>query len=917
MRKLFLAAILLSAFNAALGQIAITANVPTSSSLTSEPFLVLVGSTRQINVQISNTSGTTATPCGPSTTPSCVGTVNWSVGTVTGGETVTFTDPTHTAVSSISGAMPTVQVNVGSVAGNCTQTPASGSAGPYTLASSVSFTINAQSVDDPSKTTTFPFLVCGGISGTLANGDDSVIVIPSYQQAYQGQVMTLQSFVVGSVDETGVWSILTQPAVGDGVLSDTTFRDTLFSATVQGLYVIQFKSNATSATNTVEVYVGPDALPSYAATPEGTVPVECSNADTTTFPTDYEVGPGKTYANIEAAPNPSTWTPGTIMRIWNTDTTGISPTTFNEYLNVQNSGTRTQQMRVCGVPDSSGNLPILDAANATAASGNKLYGFGVVVLMPSSHYGYWQTGSAGPSYVSIAGLHLKDANPGNSFTTPGGTSATCPPNYTTSGTSCAWIAGAAGVYLGSGKDITVRGNDLELNTSGIFSAENSNNAWSTVTRRIAALGNHIHKMFWNGLQHGLYLQSFYLLAEGNLIDDPNTAETPGSDLKWRGVEGIFRYNSLGTGAARSADLIENQDACKYEEPATYTSMWALGDTAGPNIIAAYEESAQKDFFYGNLVWGATGDQYQIHYGEDHDGGLCARNGTLYAYNNSFPDAQVVFDNTTSGGYDTFFQPRVTAQNNLIWSPGTSLAIEKYEPLILTGITNFFHTGSMSITTPIVGGNYNGGTAHGWAAGCDYTCKWPLTNPIASTGNTVPTHIYDLTSANYLTGATDPVDPTTLAPTSGSPLIGAGASFSGFMAQLPVRYQYSVNTSALTARVSSSTIGAVEGSPPPVLNSITISPASASVGTGRTQAFTASCTYSGGSVSDCTAGVSWNSSNTAALTIATGGMATGVAVGSANVTASSGAITSNTAAVTVFPVASTTITGMPSQNFIIH
>ena len=174
-------------------QVAITANVPAYQ------YQVLAGSTRQINVNI---------------TGGKLNTVNWSVLSTTGGASATFTTPAGADVSAVSAALPTVQVNIGPTQGNCS---ISGTT-KFTVSSTASVTVQAQSVDDPTKTAKFLFNVCANSPATLANGTSSVIVAPAYQQAYQSQPMTLQSWVTGCVDETGTWSIVSEPSGGNGTL---------------------------------------------------------------------------------------------------------------------------------------------------------------------------------------------------------------------------------------------------------------------------------------------------------------------------------------------------------------------------------------------------------------------------------------------------------------------------------------------------------------------------------------------------------------------------------------------------------------------------------------------------------------------------------------------------------------------------
>jgi len=772
--------LLLSSAVTAVAQVSITANTPAYN------FQVLPGSTRQINVNIAG--GT-------------INRVNWSVLSTTGGAYATLTTPSTTQVSSIASELPTVQVNIGSGAGTCS---ISGSIGAYTVSSTATVTVQAQSVDDTTKTAKFLFNVCAKTT--------NVIVAPAYQQAYKSQHRTIQSWVSGDTDETGTWTIVSQPSNGDGKLADTTNRDADFVATVTGRYTLKYTSTSNSSQSaTAIVYVSPNSMPSYAATPNGTEPRECY-VDPALTGGDYEVGAGKAYTTIQSTPAANQITAGSIIRIWNTDTTGSNPSTYHEYYQVNTSGTPTQPILICGVPDSHGNLPIVDGSNATGQLGVSPYaaaGFGVISTWGGGYgngtpYGYWQGGSAGPSYVDITGLHVRNATPGVTYTPPGGGAAT------------QYITGASCLNIRSGSYLDLSGNDLDTCTNGIFTAENTNSAWAPVTQEITVVGNHVHGSGWAGdsTEHQLYLQSFYMMVQGNRVDQYLSTAT-GSNLKFRGVEGIFRYNYLGlstsgtTGPAREVDLVENQDASNYVTFEQYLSapgqttcaysMWCLGDTAGANVIAANQESAQKDFVYGNILLTAGGAEYQIHYSEDHDGGMAARNGVLYFSNNTMDNAEVIFDTSTSGGYDTYYQPRIMAANNIFWNPG-QIAFNHIESIILTAATNLAKTGTFNIATPIVGGSYNAGTAYGWQSGCDYTCQWPLSNPISA-------HLYGLTSANYLSTATQPYDPTTFVPPSGSAAISAGSAPTGLMAQMPLRWQYSLTTGSLTPRVSPLTIGA--------------------------------------------------------------------------------------------------------------
>ena len=760
-------------------QVGIIANVP------AYPFQVLAGSTRQINVNI--TGGTSNL-------------VNWSVLSTTGGASATFTTPNGMDVSSVGGALPTVQVNIGPTQGNCT---ISGS-GTYKVNSTATVTVQAQSVDDLTKTTSFLFNVCANSPPVLANGTSSVIVVPAYQQAYQSQRMTLQSWVVGCADESGTWSIVGEPSGGNGTLVDTTNRDAVFTASVTGRYTVKYTANCNSGTNTAIVYVSPNPMPSYASTPNGTRPHECF-VDPALTGADFEVGAGKQYATISGTPALTGWAPGTIMRIWNTDTTGTNPSVYYEYYNIQNSGTATQPIIVCGVADSKGNLPTMDGTNAKAQSDVDIAaGGGIITLWPGAgHYGYWQDGAIGPNYVSITGLHLRNGNSAVLYYQPGSTTETN------------WDGFTACVNYRSGSYVDVSGDELDNCSNGLFSDDNDNNAWATITQNLSFMGNHVQQSGDPGdpgSTHQEYGQTFYALFEGNRIDNPS--QYVGDQVKWRGVEGIFRYNYLGDGGQRILDLVDNSDGIAYVTFEQYfaTGLYGYGDTAGANVIAAYQESEQKDFVYGNEMFG-TSAWAQTHYAGDQDvDGLQNRNGILYFYSNTLDNAQVIIDNGFGGaGTNTYFQPRIDARNNILWARtvtwtgNAQMEFAEDASIIFNATTNLMQSGTFTIATPLLGAIWQNGTAEGWPSTCDAACLWPLTVPLN-------THLYGLTAANYLSTTTLPYDATTLVPPSGSAAIGAGTALTGNpLANMPVRWEYSVTTGALIPRVDPLTIGAVDQS----------------------------------------------------------------------------------------------------------
>jgi hypothetical protein len=104
--------------------------------------------------------------------------------------------------------------------------------------------------------------------------------------------------------------------------------------------------------------------------------------------------------------------------------------------------------------------------------------------------------------------------------------------------------------------------------------------------------------------------------------------------------------------------------------------------------------------------------------------------------------------------------------------------------------------------------------------------------------------------------------------------------------------------------------------PATLQSISVTPASASVALGLTQQFTALGTYSTGTTQDLTSDATWFSSNTLVSTVSntvgSRGLATTLATGTAAISAQFSGITSNSATLTVTAPALVSITVLPSN-----
>jgi trimeric autotransporter adhesin len=144
------------------------------------------------------------------------------------------------------------------------------------------------------------------------------------------------------------------------------------------------------------------------------------------------------------------------------------------------------------------------------------------------------------------------------------------------------------------------------------------------------------------------------------------------------------------------------------------------------------------------------------------------------------------------------------------------------------------------------------------------------------------------SATYSDGSTK--DVTTSATWSSSSAAVASVSSGGLVTAL------GAGTANITATLSGVS-GSAALTVAPVLKSISVTPATASLTVSQTQQFTATATYSDGSTKNLSATSTWASSTTASVTISASGLATAVAPGTSTISATVSGV-QGTASVTV-------------------
>ncbi len=648
--------------------------------------------------------------------------------------------------------------------------------GVPSITSATQFVVEASSADDPSKIANVTFNVC--------NPKVQVSIVPAYRTLYAGQLADLQSLVVGSVTTGVTWAITSGPEGGDGVLADTGFRDTVFSASVAGRYGITATSKADQSTvASTTMYVTGNPMP-YPVTKSRTEPVDCS-VDPALSGVTYEVGPSQAYHRLEDVPM-ATLLPGSTIRVHNEDTTGQAPTTYHAAVQITTAGTADQPIRLCGVPDSVGNLPILDGANAVAHAevGGPTVGRALVAVGGNALV------YAGSSYravenVAIEGVHLRNARAGLSVSGDAGTSA--------------WSGAAACVLVQGGHQISVTGVEMEgcarggqsVWMVGQWSGSSLNHLWE---------GNYLHGNGSAGsnLNHQLSLQGWGEVVQFNTIDGM-ASKSAGDNLRSDGVLDVIRYNYLGDGAARTLDLTEVQAGTPYLSFESFLEDAWLGRTTADSV-AAWQEALHAEFVYGNTYVNGS-SAAPIHFGYDGNAGERARKGDLYWYNNTFHQTQcptchgrpwTLFDQSGAGGtYLTQVEfPTVVAFNNIVWTDGgIPFQWNDFDGFIGVGGSNLLPTG-WGLNTK------RSGVGDGWNDDA---------NPAAYQGaSNLALHVTGFDTGDLVTTSTEPFDSATFLLAMAEP---GTSALPAAVCEMPTRFAFLPEFGYAVARSGVRNIGA--------------------------------------------------------------------------------------------------------------
>jgi hypothetical protein len=226
-------------------------------------------------------------------------------------------------------------------------------------------------------------------------------------------------------------------------------------------------------------------------------------------------------------------------------------------------------------------------------------------------------------------------------------------NYTASdGSTRGFMTSSSSVAIVAADNVTVRNCELSDSGMGLFTLSKSETE-ATLVRDILVEGCHI---FGNGavgewLEHNIYMQALGMTVQYNRFGRLRDGSL-GANLKDRSAGTVVRYNYI-EGTQRLLDLVDAQEDA-------------------PDALA--DPRYRQTFVYGNvLISGPQDAASLVHYGGDTVGyEQNFRKGTLYFYNNTIVESAddtdiwntILVDASTNDEH-------VDLRNNVIWSSGTT------------------------------------------------------------------------------------------------------------------------------------------------------------------------------------------------------------------------------------------------------
>jgi hypothetical protein len=333
------------------------------------------------------------------------------------------------------------------------------------------------------------------------------------------------------------------------------------------------------------------------------------------------VGPGKPCLNIGDVPWENAGPGDTVLIYWRQEA-------YKEKWVIAVEGTQEQPFTVRGVPNGSGEMPVIDGRNATTRSSINFWneGRGVVKIGGAN-----QPDVAEPSWIILENLDIRSGRTPYHFTGREGASD--------------YSENAAAVYVETGQNITIRNCVLYDSGNGLFV--------SHATRNILIEGCWIYD---NGIENSIYQHNTYTEAIGIVYQfnylGPLRPGCGGNNLKDRSAGLVVRYNWIESGN-RQLDLVDAEGSDELVNDPGY----------------------RKTHVHGNVLIepDGAGNNQILHYGGDSGEEENYRKGTLYFYNNTVVSTRT--GNTTLFRLSTNDET-CDCRNNIVWTTaaGNHLAL---------------------------------------------------------------------------------------------------------------------------------------------------------------------------------------------------------------------------------------------------
>jgi hypothetical protein len=361
----------------------------------------------------------------------------------------------------------------------------------------------------------------------------------------------------------------------------------------------------------------------------------------------FEVGPGKTFANVGDVPWESLNAGDTVLIYYRA-------TPYKEKFVLSRVGTPSAPITVRGVPGPLGELPVLDGNGATTRAQLDYYSRSRgVIKIGGSTVPFADGVTVMPQWITIENLDIRSARPPYSFTGPSGAVESYPNNAST-------------IYLEFGENITVRNCVLHDSGNGFFAYSSD----TIATRDVLVEGNYIYDNGNDGsiFEHNSYTEALGITFQYNHFG-PLRAGAGGNNLKDRSAGLVVRYNWI-EGGNRQLDLVHAEDSSILRNDPRYRSTFVYG-----NVIIEHPNSGNNDI---------------VLYGGDGGSANKFRKGTLYFYNNTFVSDRT--DRTRLFRLSTNDEA-CDARNNVAYvtASGDNLVVlDNYGRLTLT--QNWFKTG---------------------------------------------------------------------------------------------------------------------------------------------------------------------------------------------------------------------------------